>query len=819
MKKRNFIFIFCLLLMLTILFSHSHVEADSNINYEEYANKLAKIKVFRGSDSGFELDRQPTRLEGLIMLIRLLGKESEAELMKNEKCVFTDVPQWARGYVNYAYKHGLTYGINNTTFGVNNFIDVNSYMTFLLRALGYDDKKGDFSWGNATQFALKVGIIDEQFSKDISTDPFNRGHMALTTYNTLKCKMKSNDMTLAEKLVKDKAISQDDAMNIGVADSITSPDTYIIDMNEYDEVHLYAGQYSKLINPEEVPNFRFWGGPSYDDGFSVTRNILYVVSVNDIGYERLPKEIKSKLSINEYNSVKKTKLLKKEIERATVIIVDNSATLKQKVYQPVALEYTLKIEDYDTHIAEVTMTIKNLNRKSFKIGEIDYGGSFNHIILIEAFDGKGNKLNITQDGSIPAPGGTEALNWRIESDSKIEEAIIKYTNFLKDPENTEQVKDHRGYIGNGFGLFEGGQVFLYPRDIELNPDQISVSFDIPSGSIVVCPWHEENGKYYPAKNFYKDKIKYNLQLCMNESIGVGKFIKTEKRIGNVSFIIAFPSDLSSSKIDEIKNVYYSLMEYFIDIFGDFNNDKYLIVVSPETGDGVSIWAGENTRSQAISLNSIEYETTMIIHQLFHTWNGFAHTWDLNSRETMGELFTEGITVYYESKALIKNYNHFEHLNFIEDYSTLEGDYRIYKNEYSKLKYRYKDMRSDSADYSNVWRAYRQGELIAMELDMRILEDTNGKKSIDDLMRLINDNQKLEGSKLNREVVIDMLKELTGKDYSSFLDSRLDGNIIELDEHFKDDDNDGLKNYIEIIMGRNPKIYDEYDEQTIKDFNK
>ncbi len=45
---------------------------------EESAMLLKEIGVFKGSEAGFELERAPTRLEGLIMLLRLMGLEDEA---------------------------------------------------------------------------------------------------------------------------------------------------------------------------------------------------------------------------------------------------------------------------------------------------------------------------------------------------------------------------------------------------------------------------------------------------------------------------------------------------------------------------------------------------------------------------------------------------------------------------------------------------------------------------------------------------------------------------------------------------------------------
>ena len=106
---------------------------------EDYANSLAPLGVFVGTGSGYELERAPTRVEGLVMLIRLLGVEDEARSMNGSKVPFTDVPKWASGYVAYAYDNELTKGVSETKFGSLNNMDAKAFVTFLLRSLGYRD--------------------------------------------------------------------------------------------------------------------------------------------------------------------------------------------------------------------------------------------------------------------------------------------------------------------------------------------------------------------------------------------------------------------------------------------------------------------------------------------------------------------------------------------------------------------------------------------------------------------------------------------------------------------------------------------------------
>lgn len=213
MKKTAFI---AILLSLVIGFSTPSY-AETKIYYNDYAVKLSEIGVFKGTGTGFELEREPTRLEGIIMLVRLLGKEAAAIQLSKEACAFTDVPDWGRGYVNYAYKNGLTKGIGNNLFGASDKMDGKSYVTFLLRSLGYSDtdKVKDFTWTNSIEYAKTIGSLDEDLYFKMVSNKFIRDYVAKSSYNTLLQPLKGSTTTLMQKLVSNGMMTQGQANSLG----------------------------------------------------------------------------------------------------------------------------------------------------------------------------------------------------------------------------------------------------------------------------------------------------------------------------------------------------------------------------------------------------------------------------------------------------------------------------------------------------------------------------------------------------------------------------------------------------------------------------
>lgn len=127
----------------------------------EAALRLKALGLFQGvgtnpdGSTNFDLARAPSRTEALVMLIRLLGKDAEAN-GGSWKHPFTDVPRWANEEVGYAYEKGLTKGSSATEFGVGT-ASAQMYLTFVLRALGYSDAAGgEFTWDKPEELNSKT---------------------------------------------------------------------------------------------------------------------------------------------------------------------------------------------------------------------------------------------------------------------------------------------------------------------------------------------------------------------------------------------------------------------------------------------------------------------------------------------------------------------------------------------------------------------------------------------------------------------------------------------------------------------------------------
>ncbi|MBQ6845599.1 MAG: transporter substrate-binding domain-containing protein, partial [Oscillospiraceae bacterium] len=177
--------------------------------FEVCADDLSEIGIFKGTDKGYELDREPTRLEAGVMLVKLLGGEEEA-LSLSYTAPFSDVPDWGKPYVQYLYDKGLTKGMSETEFGASDLCTTEQYVTFLLRVLGYTEgEDGDFEYGDdARWLAEEIRLLD---GANYPWEGFYRDNMVAITYTALALPVKpltatSDEVILLEKLVDEEKI-------------------------------------------------------------------------------------------------------------------------------------------------------------------------------------------------------------------------------------------------------------------------------------------------------------------------------------------------------------------------------------------------------------------------------------------------------------------------------------------------------------------------------------------------------------------------------------------------------------------------------------
>lgn len=212
MKKRFFAVFLTLSLAFSLVVPVSAAESDAS----SAANALHDLGLFQGVGNNadgtpnFDLDRVPTRAEGVTMLVRLMGKDAEAT-SKEWTTPFTDVVPWARPYVGCAYVNGFTKGTSDTTFSGEASINAAQFLTLVLRAMGYKDGE-DFLWTSPWTLTDELGITDGTVGPE---SKFNRADIAKTCFKAMTAKCKDGK-TLIEHLIDAGVCTPEQADKAGI---------------------------------------------------------------------------------------------------------------------------------------------------------------------------------------------------------------------------------------------------------------------------------------------------------------------------------------------------------------------------------------------------------------------------------------------------------------------------------------------------------------------------------------------------------------------------------------------------------------------------
>lgn len=183
--------------------SYAFAYSDA-VDYNAMAAALKALHLFKGSftgyGEGFDLEAAPTRLQALIMFIRVLGEEEQA-LAWTGTTPFTDVAKGsdAEKYVGYAYSKGYTNGYSATQFKPAGAVNAYQYTEFVLRAMGYSSA-ANTDLADTFVRAQEAGVLTAGEVSMLQADKFLRAELVYISYYALDAALPGENRTLGDLL-------------------------------------------------------------------------------------------------------------------------------------------------------------------------------------------------------------------------------------------------------------------------------------------------------------------------------------------------------------------------------------------------------------------------------------------------------------------------------------------------------------------------------------------------------------------------------------------------------------------------------------------
>ena len=178
-------------------------------DYNAIAAALKTMHLFKGSftgyGQGFDLEVAPTRLQALIMFIRVLGEEEQA-LAWTGTTPFTDIQKGSQAekYVGYAYSMGYTNGYSATQFKPAGAVNAWQYTEFILRAMGYSSAANTNLADTLTR-AQTAGVLTAGEAEMLQRDKFLRAELVYVSYYALDAWLPDGSRTLGD-LLQEKGV-------------------------------------------------------------------------------------------------------------------------------------------------------------------------------------------------------------------------------------------------------------------------------------------------------------------------------------------------------------------------------------------------------------------------------------------------------------------------------------------------------------------------------------------------------------------------------------------------------------------------------------
>lgn len=313
------------------------------------------------------------------------------------------------------------------------------------------------------------------------------------------------------------------------------------------------------------------------------------------------------------------------------------------------------------------------------------------------------------------------------------------------------IDDHgsQGYLGKDYLMISGEQALLIPEDnIDFQVNNLT-NLNIYGYLNIPNIWEKSVG--FESENdllnllSFKDGYKEEGILASNiYAYNKFNFNENTDNIQGDNVKLIFENSINAGYMEDVFNIYSKMAEKWGSRSGV---DEYTIMISD---DSRRIYAGEWTNGQGFS-NAFEITGEMLAHQIYHLWNGWELGIEWNHGDKYWGFWSEGFNVYYCDKVRTE-------LGIIN-----HDDLKEYYNWYKSIKGTDKDVPILEYSYDkNDWRIiYQKGALLAYLLDEKIQVDTDGKYSLDDLLKFAWSRWDKRGKRMNYEVMKDYIKNDLG----------------------------------------------------------
>lgn len=422
--------------------------------------------------------------------------------------------------------------------------------------------------------------------------------------------------------------------------------------------------------------------------------------------------------------------------------------------------YTVRLDRPQTQIVTIEMTITGVDAPTLAVsmpvwrpGKYLVLDNASDIRTLAAFDADNNNLPVVKDGK---------STWLITTNGA-PTVRVKYDLYCNDISNrTRHVDDTHAFLS-------GSAVFLFSPDLRDQPCRVEF-VDTPEG------WTIATG-LDPAGEHAVIAPDYDILVDSPIEIGIHDLLEFKVDGTPIEIAIWGKADYDAERM---RRDFADLVREQASIFGSLPFERYIFLVSvgPGLGGGT-----EHYNSTVMHANPSRFDTPdsyrsflgLAAHEFFHTWNvkrfrpaGLSPYNYLEENYTSSLWLAEGTTVYYGGltlarAGLTKPDKFLDGIRgSIDGYESRAGR-GVQSLEESSHDAWIKFNRSGPDRDNTTVSFYRKGSLASLIIDAEIRRATDNRKSLDDVMKLLNERFGYGSRGYTPEDVVEIASAVAGRD--------------------------------------------------------
>lgn len=438
------------------------------------------------------------------------------------------------------------------------------------------------------------------------------------------------------------------------------------------------------------------------------------------------------------------------------------------------ISYTLTFPEAQAHYVDVEMQISGLKQPSLDLKMPVWApGSY----LVREFARNIETISASTNGKNISIKKSRKNIWRINT-TGISAVTVKYRVYAF------EVSVRTSFIDVEHAFLSSPDIFIYPGGM-LN--QASTIHIIPYKK-----WDKVSTSLATVNNDAFTLTAPNYDILFDSPIEVGNQDVFSFTTGGVNYDIAMCGEGNYDK-ERLKKDMAKIVDEEVAIFGENPNERYVFIVHNylKGGGGLehlsSTVLGATRNAYTDEKKGYQSFLSLVAHEHFHLWNvkrlrpialgPFDYD---NENYTTNLWIAEGFTSYYQDMALRRAqlYPPENYLGVLGDnISALENQPGVNIQSVADASYDawIKAYRPNENSVNSTISYYSKGSLIGLLLDLEIINNSNGTKSLDDVMKYMYDQY----YKINKRGYTDAefkqaLEKFAGKKLDDFYKNYITG---------------------------------------------